>query len=153
MTISHLPVEPAEPPAREPWPGEGEALAEAAAAGRRAADWIRTLPAPETDRWIVGPLADAVQEALEDLDPADCDDLGHEGAAGVDESVRERLDSMIYAVPESAVWLTPEQQTRLLAIVACASGIPRLIANDPGGTIESGWIARMCAVLDHASGA
>ncbi|MFC8765804.1 hypothetical protein ACFUAG_34495 [Streptomyces sp. NPDC057193] len=39
------PLEPvAEAEEREPWQGEAEALAEAAAAGRRAADWIRSLP-------------------------------------------------------------------------------------------------------------
>ncbi|MFE1500066.1 hypothetical protein ACFW89_33925, partial [Streptomyces albidoflavus] len=39
------PLEPvAEPEEREPWQGEAEALAEAAVVGRRAADWIRSLP-------------------------------------------------------------------------------------------------------------
>ncbi|MFE7116551.1 hypothetical protein ACFU99_14180 [Streptomyces sp. NPDC057654] len=56
MTVLSLPVEPADPTPRELWEGEAKALAEAAAAGRRAAAWFRALPAPESDRWVVGPL-------------------------------------------------------------------------------------------------
>ncbi|MFG3530092.1 hypothetical protein ACGF8B_25590 [Streptomyces sp. NPDC047917] len=52
MTILRLSIDPAAPAPREPWEGEADVLA---VAGRRAADWDRVLPAPETDRWIIGP--------------------------------------------------------------------------------------------------
>ncbi|KOU38083.1 hypothetical protein ADK54_30295 [Streptomyces sp. WM6378] len=52
MTILNLPAEQADTAPRELWEGEAEGLAEAAAAvGRRAADWVRYLPVPVTDRW------------------------------------------------------------------------------------------------------
>ncbi|MFD3729472.1 hypothetical protein [Streptomyces sp. NPDC058671] len=88
----------AQPVRAEPWRGEAEALAEAAAVGRRAADWIRALPCP-AGSWICGPLADAVEEAMSTLDPADCDDLDRHGHGGVSESARARLDGLIYGMP------------------------------------------------------
>ncbi|MFD3998950.1 hypothetical protein [Streptomyces sp. NPDC058583] len=91
------PLEPvAEPEEREPWQGEAEALAEAAAVGRRAADWIRALPLP-AGAWISGPLADAVEEAMTSLNPADCDDIDRNRYGGVSASARKRLDGLIYA--------------------------------------------------------
>ncbi|MES9512036.1 hypothetical protein ABWJ92_37570 [Streptomyces sp. NPDC000609] len=38
---------------------------------------------------------------------------------------------------------------RLLAMVTTVTGIPRLLANDPGNTVASG-LAGMCTILDHA---
>ncbi|MFG2220081.1 hypothetical protein ACGFN1_35610 [Streptomyces sp. NPDC048685] len=51
---------------------------------------------------------------------------------------------------EAAHWLTP-QQVRLLAAAATVSGIPRLLASDPGTAIEGGQVPRMCAILDHTT--
>lgn len=46
MAILSLSVEQADQAPREPWEGEAETLDAAAGAGRRAAAWVRTLPAP-----------------------------------------------------------------------------------------------------------
>lgn len=53
-------------------------------------------------------------------------------------------------VPE-AVWLTPDQQARLLAVTSAVTGAVRLLAEDPGTAILHGLLARLCAVLDHAA--
>ncbi|MFE7046321.1 hypothetical protein ACFU9X_45225 [Streptomyces atratus] len=148
MTFPSLSIDLADPAPREPREGEADVLA---AAGRRAADWVRALPAPETGRWIIGPLADAVEKAMTSLDPGDRDGVDQHGKGGIDDDTAETLAGLIYAVPETAHWLTPDQQVRLLAVVAAVPGIPRLLANDPGTAIGDGQVARMCAILDHAT--
>ncbi|MFG2220082.1 hypothetical protein ACGFN1_35615 [Streptomyces sp. NPDC048685] len=91
MAILSLSVEQADQALREPWEGEAEALDAAAGAGRRAAAWVRSLPAPETDRWIVGPYADAVEKVMTPFDPGDCDDVDRDGTGGVDDDTTETL--------------------------------------------------------------
>ncbi|MFI6689878.1 hypothetical protein [Streptomyces sp. NPDC050485] len=54
-------------------------------------------------------------------------------------------------MPETVHWLTLGQQVRLLAVVAAVSGIPRLLTSDPGTVVWDGQLARMCAILDHAT--
>lgn len=139
----------AQPELREPWPGEELVLAEAVAAGRRAAAWIRSLPVPPGETWIVGPLADAVEITMSSLDPGDCDDIDREGSAGVPEGVAETLRGLIFCVGPVSPWLAPEQQVALLAVVHCVSGIPRLLANDPG-TVLARDLPALCAVIDFA---
>ncbi|MEV4940723.1 hypothetical protein [Streptomyces zaomyceticus] len=135
---------------RVPWAGEQEALAQAAAAGRRAAAWIRNLPLPPSEPWIVGSLADAVEEAMATLDPGDETWVAETGRGGLSETTEETLNGLIYAMPEVSAWLTAEQQLALLGITHCVSGIPKLLANDPGTVIEGGGLAALCATLDVA---
>ncbi|MFE7113468.1 hypothetical protein ACFU98_47800 [Streptomyces sp. NPDC057575] len=73
------------------------------------------------------------------------------GKGGIDDDTAETLAGLTYTMPETAHWLTLDQQVRLLAVVAAVPGIPRLLANDPGTAIEDGQVARMCATLDHAT--
>lgn len=75
---------------RELSPVEEKALVETAAAGRRAAEWIRGLPLPD-GAWIRGPLAGAMEEAMSSLDPADRDDATRYGQGGMSDAARERL--------------------------------------------------------------
>ncbi|AJF70307.1 hypothetical protein [Streptomyces vietnamensis] len=141
-----------EPGEREPWKGEAEALAEAAAVGRRAAEWIRALPLPLPDgAWICGPLADAVEEAMTTLDPADCDDADRFGHGGVSESARQRLDGLVYDVA-AVVSLTAAQKTALFAVIHCVQGTPKSLANDPGTVIERGDLAAVCEIIRSAIG-
>ncbi|MFB7049561.1 hypothetical protein ACFCX7_25825 [Streptomyces microflavus] len=157
MTIAYLPT-PADPP-YEPWAGEPEVLAEAAAAGRRAAAWIRSLPAPPAPRpvgtWIAGALPGAVEAATASLDPAQCDRMGPDGliidgTAGVDAGTASTL-AIVPCVLSDADWLTPDEHLRLLAVASVVTGIARLLADDPGTAILHGQVARMCATLDHAT--
>ncbi|WP_190160982.1 hypothetical protein [Streptomyces litmocidini] len=135
-----------EPGEREPWQGEAEALADAAAVGRRAAEWIRALPLPlPGGAWICGPLADAVEEAMAALDPADCDDADRSGHGGVSESARQRLDGLVHDVAAMAP-LTTAQKTALFAVVHCAQGIPKALANDPG-TVIGADLAAVCEII------
>ncbi|MFB6908039.1 hypothetical protein ACFCWB_27575 [Streptomyces bacillaris] len=160
MTISHLPAAPvpAVPP-YEPWEGEAAALAVAAEAGRRAAAWVRSLPVPPVPcpvgAWLAGELPEAIETAMSALDPQDCDGRSPdgtlvEGAGGVDEETMSTLAAVPCVVPE-AVWLTPDQQARLLAVTSAVTGAVRLLAEDPGTAILHGLLARLCAVLDHAA--
>ncbi|MFJ9576237.1 hypothetical protein ACIRQF_07620 [Streptomyces sp. NPDC101191] len=149
MFLSHLPSPSAvKPEPRVPWSGEQEALAQAAAAGRRAAAWVRNLPLPASETWIVGPLADAIEDAMTSLDPGDETWVDGTGRGGLSQPTEETLNSLIYAMPEAATWLTCEQQLALLGIAHCVSGIPKLLANDPGTVIESGGLAALCRALD-----
>lgn len=100
MTISLLPAGPPDDVPYEPWEGEEEALAAAAAAGFRAAEWIRSLPgAPSpcpVGAWIAGELPKAIEAATFSLDPGDCDRMDPEGVmvdgtSGVDEEIRSSL--------------------------------------------------------------
>ncbi|MFL0021358.1 hypothetical protein ACJBCE_00210 [Streptomyces sp. NBUL23] len=162
MTLSHLPV-PAGPPDDVPyetWKGESEVLAEAGAAGRRAAAWLRALPLPEAggrpQRWVVAELADAVEWAMGSLDPGDCDRMDVDGVAvdgggGVDAATMAHLAGLPFALPETAGWLSPDQQVRLLAVVGTVTAIVRLLAHDPESFIEHGELSRMCAILTHAA--
>ncbi|MFB6426402.1 hypothetical protein ACFCXC_35870 [Streptomyces microflavus] len=159
MTIAYLPGTPDDVPPYEPWAGEPEILAEAAAADRRAAAWIRSLPAPSAPRpvgtWIAGELPGAVEAAMGSLDPAQCDRMGPdgrliEGNAGVDAVTTSTL-AIVPCVLSDADWLTPDQHLRLLAVASMVTGIARLLADDPGTAILHGLVARMCATLDHAT--
>ncbi|MFJ9656207.1 hypothetical protein [Streptomyces microflavus] len=162
MTITHLPASAGPPddvPLYEPWAGEPEVLAEAAEAGRRAAAWIRSLPAAPAPRpvgtWLAGALPDAVEAAMGSLDPAQCDRMGPdgrlvEGNGGVDAGTLSTL-TVVPCVLSDADWLTPDQHIRLLAVASITTGIARLLADDPGTAILHGLVARMCATLDHAT--
>ncbi|MEU7032020.1 hypothetical protein AB0A60_35645 [Streptomyces sp. NPDC046275] len=150
-----MPHDPAPPTAREPWDGEEMVLAEANAAGRRAADWIRALPLP-ADSWVRGALADAVEDAMAHLDPGDRDDIDEygravEGRGGLPEGTENTLDGLIFDMPQASLVLSAAQQIALLAIVHCARHIPRLLANDPGTVIEDGELAALCRLLDSAA--
>ncbi|WP_330323415.1 hypothetical protein [Streptomyces anulatus] len=142
------------------WEGEAEALAGAAEAGRRAALWMRALPVPEAggrpERWIVGELADAVERAMGALNPEDCDRVGPDGeaidgAGGVDAATMADLAGLPFALPGTPAWLSPDQQLRLLAVVASVTAAVRLLANDPGAAIIHGELSRMCAILTCAA--
>lgn len=144
-------------PVYEPWAGEPDVLAEASEVGRRAAAWIRSLPGPPVPcpvgAWLAGALPGAVETAMGSLDPADCDRVGPdgrivEGTGGVDAGTMSTL-SVVPCVLSEAVWLTPDQQVRLLAVACVVSGIVRLLADDPGTEILHSLVARMCTTLDH----
>lgn len=123
-------------------------LAEAAAVGLRAAAWMRGLPLPP-GHWVRGALADAVEEAMSTLDPADADSLvdGY-SQGGVRESVRKTLDGLIYCLAATAPDLAPREQAALLAVVSCVRGIPRLLANDAWTVLHRGELAALCTVID-----
>ncbi|MEU0163609.1 hypothetical protein ABZ154_33730 [Streptomyces sp. NPDC006261] len=94
-----------------------------------------------------------METAMGSLDPADCDRMGPdgrliEGTGGVDAETMSIL-SVVPCVLSEAVWLTPDQQVRLLAIACVVSGIVRLLADDPGTEILHSLVARMCTTLDH----
>lgn len=159
MTVAYLPSPPDDVPPYEPWAGEPEVLAEAAAAGRRAAAWIRSLPAPPAPRpvgtWLARTLPGAVEAATASLDPAQCDRIGPdgrliEGNAGVDAGTTSTL-TIMPCVLSDADWLTPDQHLRLMAVASVVTGIARLLADDPGTAILHGLVTRMCATLDHAT--
>ncbi|MFJ5733936.1 hypothetical protein [Streptomyces microflavus] len=144
---------------RELWEGEPDALAEAATAGRRAAVWMRALPVPEaggpSGRRIVFGLADAVERAMAALDPGDYDGMAEgkvfDDASGVDAATAETLACLPFVLPETADWLTTDQQVRLVAVVATVTATVRLLANDPGSMILHGQLSRICAILSHAT--
>ncbi|MET8347359.1 hypothetical protein [Streptomyces microflavus] len=159
MTITYLPGPSDDVPLYEPWDGEPEVLAEAAAAGRRAAAWVRSLPAPPTPcpvgAWLAGTLPDVVEAATASLDPAQCDRMGPdgrliEGTAGVDAGTVSIL-AIVPCVLSDADWLTPDQHLRLMTVASVVTGIARLLADDPGTAILHGRVTRMCATLDHAA--
>ncbi|MFJ2154475.1 hypothetical protein ACIOHB_37780 [Streptomyces microflavus] len=159
MTIAYLPGPPDDVPPYEPWAGEPEVLAEAAEAGRRAAAWIRSLPAPPAPSpvgtWLATTLPDVVEAATASLDPAQCDRRGPdgrliEGTAGVDAGTTSTL-AIVPCVLSDADWLTPNQHLRLMAVASVVTGIARLLADDPGTAILHGQVTRMCATLDHAT--
>ncbi|MEV7275153.1 hypothetical protein ACIQIG_33310 [Streptomyces bacillaris] len=159
MTMLNFPAPvPAVPP-YEPWEGEAAALAEAAAAGRRAAAWVRALPAPPSPTpgwvWLVGDLAQAIEDVMAALDPQDCDRMTPdgrvvEGTGGMRPVTRDMLDTVPCVVADAG-WLTPDQQMRLLAVASAVTGAARLLANDPGAAIGHGLLARLCAALGHAA--
>ncbi|MGO4635011.1 hypothetical protein AB4225_29395 [Streptomyces sp. 2RAF24] len=124
-------------------------LAGAAAAGRRAAEWMRALPLP-SGHWVRGALADAVEEAMRTLDPADQDDIGRQGQGGVRESVRETLGGLVYCLADTSGHLSPQRQAALLAVVSCVRDIPRLLASEPWGVVHHGDLTALCSVIDGA---
>ncbi|MET8380904.1 hypothetical protein [Streptomyces microflavus] len=159
MTIAYLPLPPDDAPPYEPWAGEPEVLVEAAAAGRRAAAWIRSLPSPPSPSpvgtWLAVTLPGVVEAATASLDPAQCDRMGPdgrliEGSAGVDAGTTSTL-AIVPCVLSEADWLTPDQHLRILAVASVVTGIARLLADDPGTAILHGQVMRMCATLDHAT--
>ncbi|MFG2768662.1 hypothetical protein [Streptomyces rubiginosohelvolus] len=158
MTISHLPAGPTDDVPYEPWEGEDEALAAAAAAGRRAAEWIRFLPqAPApgpVGSWLLRDLPDTIEKATATLDPQDCDRMESDGVmvdgtAGLDEEIRSKL-AAVPCVVQDALWLTPDQQIRLVAVASLITGAARLLAEDPGTAITTGELSRMWALVDQA---
>ncbi|MGC5530403.1 hypothetical protein [Streptomyces sp. SR-10] len=64
----------------EMWEGQGVALAGAAAAGRRVAALVRSMPAPVGD-WLAGELPAAIETAMSGLDPEECDHMAPDGQA------------------------------------------------------------------------
>ncbi|MEV7951998.1 hypothetical protein AB0O74_34140 [Streptomyces rubiginosohelvolus] len=158
MTLSYLPAGPADDVPYEPWEGEEEALAAAAAAGRRAAAWIRSLPtAPEpgpVGSWLCEDLPESIEAATAALDPQDCDRMDPggvmvDGTGGLDEETRSKLVFVPCAV-QDALWLTPDQQIRIVAVASLVTGAARLLAEDPGTAITTGELSRMWALVDHA---
>ncbi|MFB7030914.1 MULTISPECIES: hypothetical protein [unclassified Streptomyces] len=128
---------------------EAKALAQVADTGRRAAAWMRALPLLDGS-WIRGPLADAVEEALTGLDLDDHDDIDRYGHAGISESARTRLDSLVYSVADTAP-LAETQRSALFALIHVVQGIPKVLANDPWGVIRRGELAALCAIIDGAT--
>lgn len=161
MTISRLPVPagPSDDVSYEMWEGQAVALAGAAASGRRAAAWVRSLsapplPAPVGD-WLAGELPAAIETAMSGLDPQECDHMASDGrvvdgTGGVDAGTISTLAAVPAVLPEAG-WLAPDQQARLLAVTSAVTGAVRLIAQDPGTAILHGLLTRVCAVLDHAA--
>lgn len=137
-------VPPADPATTEPIPGQEAALETAAAAGRRAADWLRSLPGPARNV-VTGDLADAVQEATASLDPADCDDPDRWGEGGVPQALRHRLD-VAYCLA-TAEWLSLAHKVVIVAMTGCVLGMPKALANDPITAVEEDLPA-LCAMLD-----
>ncbi|MFF2721357.1 hypothetical protein [Streptomyces sp. NPDC058011] len=158
MTISLLPAGPPDDVPYELWEGEEEALAAAAAAGHRAAEWIRLLPgAPSpcpVGAWLAGELPQAIETATSSLDPGDLDRISPEGVmvdgtGGVDKEIRSSLAAVPCAV-QDARWLTPDQQIQLVAVASLVTGAARLLAEDRGTAITTGELSRIWALLDHA---
>ncbi|WP_146065876.1 hypothetical protein [Streptomyces sp. SM13] len=156
MTLSRLPAPVGVP--YEPWEREAAVLAEAAATGRRAAAWVRSLPGPPFPppawTWLVGDLAVAIEAAMAGLDPKDCDRMAPDGlvvdgTGGLNDYTADMLATVPNVVADAA-WLTPEQQVRLLAVASAVTGAARVLADDPGSAIRHGLLARLCAALDHA---
>ncbi|MGW0545511.1 hypothetical protein ACWD0D_35270, partial [Streptomyces griseoincarnatus] len=111
----------------------------AAAAGRRAAAWIRSLPtgpAPSpVGSWLREDLPESIERATSCLDPQDCDRMDPGGAmvdgtGGLDEETRSKLVFVPCAV-QDAPWLTPDQQIRIVAVASLVTGAARLLAEDP----------------------
>ncbi|MFD4555285.1 hypothetical protein ACFWP5_13360 [Streptomyces sp. NPDC058469] len=152
MSLYDLPrpaaVPPAAPATTEPIPGQEAALETAAASGRRAADWLRSLPGPVGNP-IAGDLADAVQEATAGLDPADCDDVDRYGEGGVPQALRERLD-VAYGLA-TAEQLSPAHKAVIVAVTGCVLAMPKALANDPITAVEEDLPA-LCAMLDSTVG-
>ncbi|MGW6718109.1 hypothetical protein [Streptomyces sp. NPDC054995] len=143
----------------ETWEGQTAVLAAAGAAGRRAAAWVRLLPAPPlpvpVGDWFAGELPAAIETAIGGLDPEECDHMAPDGRAidgtgGVDAGTISILAAVPVVLAEAG-WLAPDQQARLLAVASAVTGAVRLIANDPGTAILHGLLTRLCAVLDHAA--
>ncbi|MFI5905799.1 hypothetical protein [Streptomyces cyaneofuscatus] len=159
MTMPHLPAPALAAVSYEPWEGEAEALATAAEVGLRAAAWVRSLPVPPVPgpvgSWLAGELPEAIETAMSALDPEDCDGRSSDGAivegtGGVDAGTMSTLSAVPCVVPE-AVWLTPDQQVRLLAVTSAVTGAVRLLVDDPGTAIMHGLLARLCDVITHAA--
>ncbi|MFJ2101506.1 hypothetical protein ACIOHR_30535 [Streptomyces anulatus] len=143
----------------EMWECQTAVLAGAAAAGRRAAAWVRSLPAPPLPApvgdWLAGELPAAVETAMSGLDPQECDHMAPDGRAidgtgGVDAGTISTLTAVPVVLPEAG-WLAPDQQARLLAVTSAVTGAARTLAQDPGTAILHGLLTRLCAVLDHAA--
>ncbi|MFL3870550.1 hypothetical protein LT966_28605 [Streptomyces griseobrunneus] len=161
MTISYLPAGPTDDVVPyQPWDGEEEARAAAAAAGRRAAEWIRSLPQAPTPgpigNWLLRDLPETIETATASLDPQDCDRMDPDsvmvdGTGGIDEETRSALAAVPCAV-QDALWLTPDQQIRLVAVASLIIGAARLLAEDPGTAITTGELSRIWDLVDHAIG-
>ncbi|MFJ1958473.1 hypothetical protein ACIOGT_36410 [Streptomyces microflavus] len=108
------------------WEGGEEALAAAAVAGHRAAEWIRSLPgAPSpypVGAWLAGELPQAIEAATSCPDPGDCDRMGPEGVmvdgtGGVDEDIRSSLAAVPCPVQGGAGSRHAQGQARELPVV------------------------------------
>lgn len=118
-----------------------------AAAGRRAANWLRSLDGL-VGNWVSGALADAVEEATGCLDPADRDDADRWGQGGVPKELRDRLDVVLWL--PAIRWLPVQQQVAVVTVAACVRGMPELLANDPDTVITEGELGVLCVVMDGA---
>ncbi|MEV7906610.1 hypothetical protein [Streptomyces anulatus] len=72
-----------------------------------------------------------------------------DGTGGVDEKIRSTLAAVPCAV-QDALWLTPDQRIRLVAVASLITGAARLLAQDPGAAITTGELSRIWDLLDHA---
>lgn len=133
-------------------------MAAAAAAGRRVAAWVRSLPGAPTacpvGAWLAGELPEAIEKVTASLTPEECDRMDSygvmsDGTGGLDEVTRSEL-AAVACVVQDAPWLTADQQIRLVAVASLVAGAARLLAQDPGTAIEHGQLDRMWALLDHA---
>ncbi|MFL0028466.1 hypothetical protein ACJBCE_36700 [Streptomyces sp. NBUL23] len=77
-----------------------------------------------------------------------------EDGLAVDGGVGPVIRSVLAAVPcvvSDTDWLTVDQRARLTAVASVVTGAARVLAQDPGSVIGHGLLARLCAVLDHAT--
>lgn len=72
-----------------------------------------------------------------------------DGTGGLDGETRSKLVFVPCAV-QDALWLTPDQQIRIVAVASLITGAARLLAEDPGTAITTGELSRMWALVDHA---
>ncbi|MFI1532664.1 hypothetical protein [Streptomyces griseus] len=79
------------------------------------------------------------------------DGVAVDGGGGVDAATMAHLAGLPFALPETASWLSPDQQVRLLAVVGTVTAIVRLLAHDPESFIVHGGLSRMCAILTYAA--
>jgi hypothetical protein len=146
MTISHLPTAAVEPdhPDDGLSAAEREALAQAAATGQHAADWIRTLAARQQhadNRQILQRYADAVEQVLRrEIIP------GSEGE--LTEELRYTLDAYVLCgstLAEHHPELAAAERIALLAVGFTAASAPRVVLNDLAGDL-----ALLCEAIDQA---
>ncbi|MFJ3532504.1 hypothetical protein [Streptomyces sp. NPDC090132] len=85
-------------------------LAAAAAAGRRAAAWVRSLPAPPlpvpVGDWLAVELPAAITAAMSGLDPEECDHMAPDGrvvdgTGGVDAATISTLAAVPVVLAEA----------------------------------------------------
>ncbi|MFE3366615.1 hypothetical protein ACFXKV_29305 [Streptomyces globisporus] len=76
--------------------------------------------------WIREDLPEAIERAMSGLDPQACDRMDPggvmvDGTGGLDEETRSKLVFVPCAV-QDALWLTPDQQIRLVAVASLVTG-------------------------------
>ncbi|MGW5803514.1 hypothetical protein ACWFQ7_29490 [Streptomyces bacillaris] len=72
-----------------------------------------------------------------------------DGTGGLDAETCSKLVFVPCAV-QDALWLTLDQQVRIVAVASLVTGAPRLLAEDPGTAITTGELSRIWALVDHA---